>query len=455
MQSFVNVQPSSQFPLQNLPYGVLSTATDPTPRPGVAIGDFVLDLRAVKRAGLLSGPELSVHGGCFEQPTLNAFMALKPSAWREARTTLQRLLGAGEGALRDSPALRSAALVPAADATMHLPAAIGDYTDFYASREHATNVGAMFRGQANALQPNWLHLPVGYHGRASSIVVSGTQVRRPWGQVVPPAQPGAAAAAAAPAFQPSAALDYELEMGCFIGAGNTLGQPIPVASAADHIFGFVLVNDWSARDIQQWEYVPLGPFNGKNFATSISPWVVTPAALEPFAVPAPPQDDPLPLPYLRQPSGLRTNYDVHLEVSILPGAQGTGGNASSSGEIQSGGGDATAREPQATVATRSSMQTMYWTLPQMIAHHTAGGCNLRPGDLLATGTLSSAGPSGAGCLLEATRNGTCPLQLADGSQRSYLQDGDTVVITGYCQGDGHRVGFGECRGRVLPALAPQ
>lgn len=452
MQSFVSVQPCSDFPLQNLPYGVFSTATDPTPRCGVAIGEFVLDLREVKRAGLLSGPELSAHGGCFEQPTLNAFMALGPPAWQEARTTLQRLLSGEEGALRDSCTLRSAALVPMSSAFMHLPAAIGDYTDFYASREHATNVGAMFRGQANALQPNWLHLPVGYHGRASSIVVSGTCVRRPWGQVLPPAQPEAAAAApaAAPAFQPSAALDYELEMGCFIGPGNALGQPIPATSAADHIFGYVLVNDWSARDIQKWEYVPLGPFNGKNFATSISPWVVTPAALEPFAVPAPPQDDPLPPPYLHQPDGRRTNYDVQLEVSVLPetqSARGDGGHAVEAAEGAAGAGGA--------VATRSSMRTMYWTLPQMIAHHTAGGCNLRPGDLLATGTLSSAGARGAGCLLEATWNGTRPLRLADGSQRGYLQDGDTVVLTGHCQGDGYRVGFGECRAKVLPALPNQ
>ncbi|KAL4425695.1 hypothetical protein ABPG75_009711 [Micractinium tetrahymenae] len=449
MQSFVSVHPSSHFPLQNLPYGIFSTATDPTPRLGVALGDFVLDLRAIKRAGLLSGPELSAHERCFEQPTLTAFMALGPPAWREARATLQRLLSAGEGALRDNLALRSAALLPMADVTMHLPAAIGDYTDFYASREHATTVGAMFRGEANALQPNWLHLPVGYHGRASSIVVSGTDVRRPWGQALPAAQPGAT-----PTFCPSAALDYELEMGCFIGAGNTLGQPIPAASAADQIFGYVLVNDWSARDIQKWEYVPLGPFNGKNFATSISPWVVTPAALEPFAVPAPPQDDPLPLPYLRQPDGLRANYDVQLEVSIVPEARGGTGGGGGGGGSQ-GKGAAGAGGAEATVVTRSNMRTMYWTLPQMIAHHTAGGCNLRAGDLLATGTLSSAGPQGAGCLLEATWNGTRPLQLADGSQRAYLQDGDTVVLTGYCQGQGYRVGFGKCHGKVLPALPPQ
>ncbi|EFN57479.1 hypothetical protein CHLNCDRAFT_142999 [Chlorella variabilis] len=355
--SWVAVDPSSHFSLHNLPYGIFSTAANPTPRPGVAIGDNVLDLSAVAQAGLFSGPVLSSSSQCFQQPTLNSFMSLGRPAWLEARHTVQRLL---------------------------------------------------------------LHLPVGYHGRASSVVVSGTDVRRPWGQVQQ-------AAGQAPAFLPSSQLDFELEMGCFIGTGNELGSAIPAAQAAHHIFGWVLANDWSARDIQRWEYVPLGPFNSKNFGTSISPWVVTPQALEPFARPAPPQHDPAPLPYLQQPQ--RSNYDVALEVAVQP----AGGCA---GE---------------TVVARSNLRTLYWTMPQMIAHHTAGGCNLRPGDMLATGTLSCEGPLGAGCLLEATWNGSRPVELSDGSKRTYLEDGDTVVMRGCCQGDGYRVGFGECRGTVLPA----
>lgn len=418
--SWVAVDPSSHFSLHNLPYGIFSTAANPTPRPGVAIGDNVLDLSAVAQAGLFSGPVLSSSSQCFQQPTLNSFMSLGRPAWLEARHTVQRLLSAGEGALRDDTRLRGQALLHMAEARMHLPAAIGDYADFYCSREHATNVGVMFRGEQQPLQPNWLHLPVGYHGRASSVVVSGTDVRRPWGQVQQ-------AAGQAPAFLPSSQLDFELEMGCFIGTGNELGSAIPAAQAAHHIFGWVLANDWSARDIQRWEYVPLGPFNSKNFGTSISPWVVTPQALEPFARPAPPQHDPAPLPYLQQPQ--RSNYDVALEVAVQP----AGGCA---GE---------------TVVARSNLRTLYWTMPQMIAHHTAGGCNLRPGDMLATGTLSCEGPLGAGCLLEATWNGSRPVELSDGSKRTYLEDGDTVVMRGCCQGDGYRVGFGECRGTVLPA----
>ncbi|KAL4859929.1 Fumarylacetoacetase [Chlorella vulgaris] len=398
------------FSLRNLPYGIFSTAANPTPRPGVAIGAHVLDLAALSSAGLFSGPLLSSQAQCFQQTTLNSFMALGRPAWVEARQSLQRLLAAGEGALRDNAELRERALVPMHDAAMHLPAAIGGYTDFYCSREHATNVGIMFRGKDNALQPNWLHLPVGYHGRASSVVVSGTPVRRPWGQVL-------RQAGHSPAFQPSGQLDFELEMGCLVGPGNELGSCLSVGSAADHIFGYVLVNDWSARDIQKWEYVPLGPFNSKNFATSISPWVVTPDALAPFECEAPPQDPP-PLPYLQQPQGQRRNYDVRLEVAIQPGGGGGGGSDASE-----------------TVVTRSNLRTLYWTLPQMMAHHTAGGCNLRPGDLIATGTLSCEGPQGAGCLLEATWNGSQPVQLSDGSVRHYLLDGDTVIMRGYCQAE--------------------
>ncbi|GAB4816852.1 hypothetical protein N2152v2_003898 [Parachlorella kessleri] len=401
LRSFLHIPIDSHFSLQNLPYGIFSTA-DRGARPGVAIGDYVLDLKAAHAAQLLSGPILS-QSSCFQQATLNGLMELGKPAWQEARITLTRLLSGEEGALRDSSALQEKCLLRQEDVCMHLPAAIGDYTDFYCSHEHATNCGIMFRGKDNALNPNWGQVQGGEAG-----------------------QP--------PRFGTSQAVDFELELGCFIGVGNELGTPISMEQAADHIFGYVLVNDWSARDIQRWEYVPLGPFNSKNWATSISPWVVTAEALEPFRALAPPQD-PAPLPYL---AGERWNYDLQLEVDITPQGE------------------------QPSTVTRSDLSTLYWTLPQMIAHHTAGGCNLRPGDLLATGTLSKEGPGGQGCLLELTWAGSRPLKLASASeakkaagqdqQRTYLEDGDEVVVRGWCQGGGFRVGFGECRGRLLPAV---
>ncbi|KDD73772.1 fumarylacetoacetate hydrolase [Helicosporidium sp. ATCC 50920] len=417
MESWVTVAPESDFPIQNLPYGVFSTDTDSTHRIGVAIGDWVLDLNELANSGFFNGPALS-GSDCFAQPTLNAFMGLGQTAWKEARATLQRLLSAKEGALRDSPS-RERCLLPMSSVSMHLPASIGDYTDFYASREHATNVGIMFRGKDNALQPNWLHLPVGYHGRASSVVVSGTDVHRPWGQL--PGAPGAA-----PSWGPSKVVDYELEMGVFVGPGNALGAPLSVEAASKAIFGYVLMNDWSSRDVQRWEYVPLGPFTSKNWATTISPWVVTAEALAPFAH-APPQQDPEVLPYLRHAKG-STNYDVKLEVAVLPEG-----------------------EDKETVLTRSSMGALYWTPAQMLAHHTVTGCNMRPGDLLATGTISNEGDKGAGCLLEATWNGRDPIPLESGGQRTFIQDGDLITMRGHCQGDGFRVGFGSAAGRLLAA----
>jgi fumarylacetoacetase len=304
-----------------------------------------------------------------------------------------------------------------AEVEMLLPADIGDYTDFYSSREHATNVGTMLRGADKALQPNWLALPVAYHGRASSVVVSGTDVRRPCGQSKPES-------AAAPIYGPSRALDFELEMAVFIGPGNELGRPITIALAEEHLFGMVLLNDWSARDIQSWEYVPLGPFLSKNFATSISPWVVPMEALEPFRTAAPLQDPP-PLPYLHDEP--RTSYDIHLEVSLQ-------------GEKMT--------HPQRICA--SNFKYLYWTSPQQLAHHTVNGCNLRPGDLLASGTISGPTPDSYGSLLELSWRGSRPLQLG-GESRTFLQDGDRVTMTAWCQGDGFRVGFGEVTGRILAA----
>ena len=423
LTSFVPVEPGSHFPIQNLPYGIFrrrAEGPDGRPRVGTAIGEFVLDLSVLEDRGLLA-PTALAGRRVFGEPTLNAFMAAGRPVWRETRHILTRLLSANEATLRDDAMLRDAALLPIIDVEMLLPAAIGDYTDFYSSREHATNVGIMFRGRDNALMPNWLHLPVGYHGRASSIVVSGTDLRRPMGQ-------SKADDAAAPSFGPSRVLDFELEMGYFVGPGNDLGRPIPIGGAMDHVFGLVLVNDWSARDIQKWEYVPLGPFLAKNFGTSISPWVVTLDAVEPFRVAGPEQADPRPLPYLQQPGP--GAYDVRLEVSLQT---------------------AQMREP--AVICRSNFRHMYWSIAQQIAHHTVGGCNLRPGDLLASGTISGPTPDSYGSLLELAWRGERPLTMPTGEKRASLQDGDRLTMTGWCEGEGYRVGFGEVTGRILPAAA--
>jgi fumarylacetoacetase len=302
---------------------------------------------------------------------------------------------------------------------MLLPVQIGNYTDFYSSREHATNVGSMFRGKENALMPNWLHLPVGYHGRASSIVISGTDLHRPMGQTK-------ADEAAAPTFGPSKVVDFELEMGFFIGPGNTLGESIAASRAMNHIFGMVLVNDWSARDIQKWEYVPLGPFLAKNFGTSISPWVVTMDALDPFRVKGPDQRDPTPLPYLQvsQPS----SYDITLEVTLQP-----------------------KDSDRARRICSSNFKHLYWSIHQQLAHHTVNGCNLQPGDLLASGTISGPTQDSFGSLLELAWKGTKPIDIGDGQTRTSIQDFDRITMSGWCQGDGFRVGFGEVTGRILPA----
>ncbi|MBO7742852.1 fumarylacetoacetase [Paenibacillus sp. MWE-103] len=417
-RSFVRVEPDSHFPIQNLPYGVFRPRGGGPPRVGVAIGGEVLDLDALDRAGCFA-PAAASGRGVFAQPSLNRFLALGRPAWRQVRETISRLLDADEPALRDNEALRAAALRPLREVELLLPAEVGDYTDFYASRAHAEHVGTLFRGKDNALMPNWLHLPVGYHGRSSSLIAGGTDVRRPNGQLKPPD-------AEAPRFGPSRQLDFELEAGWLIGTGNGQGRPIAVADAEDHLFGLTLVNDWSARDIQAWEYQPLGPFLGKSFATSVSPWVVPLEALAPFRVPAGKQE-PEPLPYLRSPSP--ETFDIRLEAYLQGGAMA---------------------RPERIAA--SSYRELYWTIAQQIAHHTSGGCNLRPGDLLASGTISGAAKGARGCMLELTRRGAEPLRLGGGVTRAWLEDGDLVILTGWCQGDGYRVGFGELAGRVLPAL---
>jgi fumarylacetoacetase len=381
---------------------------------GVAIGDHVLDLGFLEEFGCFgTGSQV------FLKPSLNDFLALGRSTWREVRSTISRWLRHDVADLRDQVALHEHALRPMSEVEMLLPVDVGDYTDFYSSREHATNVGIMLRGADNALMPNWLHLPVAYHGRASSLVVSGTDIRRPKGQTKADDAP-------APTYGPSKNLDFELEMGFFIGPGNDLGQPIPIERTPEHIFGLVLVNDWSARDIQRWEYQPLGPFLAKNFATTISPWVVSLDALEPFRR-AGPHQLPEPLPYLRSPGNW--SLDVHLEVSLQL---------------------ATMDRPH--VICRSNAKALYWNVCQQLAHHTVNGCRMRPGDLLASGTISGPTPDSYGSMLELAWKGTKPIVLPNGEKRVSLQDGDRVTMTGWCQGQGYRVGFGEATGVILPAL---
>lgn len=418
LRSFIEVSPESHFPIQNLPYGAFRLKSGGNTRIGVAIGDYVLDLSVLEDAGFFNAAHLKGKA-CFAQPTLNPFMAAGRPAWNEARETITRLLRHDVADLRDHQKLRDAALIPLSRVELQLPVEIGDYTDFYSSKYHATNVGSMFRDSQNALLPNWLWAPIAYHGRASSIIISGADIRRPLGQ-------SKADDAEKPAFGPSRLLDFELEMGFFIGPGSELGKPVPVEKAPEHIFGMALVNDWSARDVQKWEYQPLGPFLSKNFATTLSPWIVTLEALEPFRC-AGPEQDPAPLPYLQCENNW--SYDIQLEV-----------------HLQSEKMNAPAR------ICRSNFRHLYWNICQQAAHHTITGCNLRPGDLLASGTISGPGPDSYGSLLELAWRGTKPLQISPTEQRSFLQDGDTVILTGWCEGEDYRVGFGEARGKVLPAL---
>ena len=410
------------FPIQNLPFGVFRRGDDE--RVGVAIGDQVVDLHQLRRLGLLEG-EAEVAAQACAGPSLNPLMALGPVHASALRRSLSRLLAAGS----EHRAKVSEALVPMAEVEMVLPADIGDYTDFYCSIHHATNVGSMFRPD-NPLLPNYRHIPIGYHGRASSLVPSGTPVRRPSGQSKAPD-------AAAPSFGPSRLLDYELEVGFFVGVGNPMGEPIPVSEAESHIFGYCLVNDWSARDIQGWEYQPLGPFLAKSFATSLSPWVITSEALAPFRVPAFERaaDEPQPLPHLDDP-GIRRSGGVDLTLEVYLES-----------ETMCAQGIAPLRLSQ------GNFRTMYWTAGQMLAHHASGGCNLRPGDLMASGTVSGPDKGNRGCLLELTWRGAEPIELPSGESRKFLDDGDTVILRGYCEREGAvRIGFGECRGAVLPAI---
>ncbi len=408
-------EPDCDFPIRNLPYGVFGRGAE-SPRCGAAIGDAVVDL------AVLEAEEVLDAGGpapVFGRPALNDFMALGPRAWLAVRARLTELLAAGgDSRLEGDAALRGRALVPRRDVRLALPFSVAGYTDFYACRQHAFNVGTMFRGPDNALPPNWLHIPIGYNGRASTVVVSGTDVRRPLGQTRPPG-------ADLPRFGPSRRLDIELELGAVVGSSNPMGQPVSVAEADEMIFGYVLLNDWSARDIQAWEYQPLGPFQAKAFATSISPWVVTKAALEPFRVATPDRERPL-LPYLHEPGPML--YDIELEVDMRPEGAGA-----------------------ATTISRTNYRHMYYSSAQQLAHHAVGGCRMNVGDLLGSGTVSGPERGQWGSLLELSWGGRGPITLDSGETRSFVEDGDTMTLRGWARGDGHRIGFGACTGKVLPA----
>lgn len=413
MKSWISIPSDSDFTLHNIPFGVFST--EGHARAGIAIGNQVLDLAVLHESGLLDGLDLPQR--IFEDTVLNAYMALGKKVWTPTRNRIIQLLSEGNDELSGNRILCERAFFPQSEVTMHLPVQVGDYTDFYSSREHATNVGTMFRDPANALLPNWLHLPVGYHGRASSIVVSGTPFHRPKGQTM-------ADDAATPSFGPTRLLDFELEMAFIIGQSNALGEPVSVENAEDHIFGMVLFNDWSARDIQKWEYVPLGPFLAKNFASHVSPWIVTMDALEPFRVESPKQE-PEVLPYLRS-SGPH-NFDIALEVQIAPDGQAP------------------------HTVCRSNFKYMYWSMAQQLAHHTVNGCNMRVGDMCASGTISGPTPDSFGSMLEISWKGTKPVQMPDGTERRFIQDGDTVIMKGHCERNGVRIGFGKVSAKVLPA----
>lgn len=408
MKSWLPIPADSDFSLLNLPVGIFDTG-DGRLRGGMAIGDHIVDLAAAADAGLLG--KRRFFKKIFEQTVLNEFIALGKPVTNRVRRKIQAWLGQAQ-----APENAEKILVDRRTARMHLPVQIGDYTDFYSSIEHATNVGKMFRPD-NPLLPNWRWIPVGYHGRASSIVASGTPVRRPHGQILLPGQE-------TPVFSASRQLDFELEVAFVIGKDSALGEPIPVEQSEDHIFGLVLFNDWSARDIQRWEYVPLGPFLGKNFASSISPWIVPLEALKPFRVKGPRQT-PTPLDYLHEKGA--KNCDIELEVAIQP-PNGT-----------------------ETVVCRSNMRYLYWSMAQQLAHHTVNGCNVRTGDLMASGTISGPEPGSYGSMLELSQGGKQPVALADGSTRTFLQDGDAVVMRGRAEKDGLRVGFGEVRGAIEPA----
>ncbi len=413
LKSWVEVPRGSDFPIQNLPFGIFKTKYL-SPVAGVAIGSHVLDLVYLHENGYLDG--LGLPSGIFNQKFLNAFFALGKPKIREVRERVSELLTHDNDEL--NKAAREIALIPMSEVQMLMPIDVKNYSDFYSSEEHATNVGSMFRDPKNALLPNWKHLPVGYHGRASSIVASGTPIHRPKGQLKFPDQEF-------PVFSSTKKLDFELEVAFITCKETKLGQSVHTSEAEDCIAGFVLFNDWSARDIQNWEYVPLGPFLAKNFASTISPWIVTMDALEPFRT-AGPEQIPHVLPYLAFDG--KKNFDLMLEVSIQTD------------------------RAEETVVCRSNFKYMYWNVNQQLAHHTVNGCNIEVGDMYASGTISGPSPGSYGSMLELSWNGQKPLTMPDGTERTFINDGDSVIMRGHAERDGVRIGFGECKGKILPSI---
>ncbi|WP_297508789.1 fumarylacetoacetase [Flavobacterium sp.] len=414
-KSWLPVPENSDFPIQNIPFGVFLTKEDVITT-GTRIGDYAIDMGALQQLGYFEGIDLP--DDMFLQDSLNDFISYGKKTWRQVRNRLSEIFESNNSQLRDNTNHREVVIFHINDIEMLLPVQIGDYTDFYSSKEHATNVGKMFRDPENALLPNWLHIPVGYHGRSSTIVPSGVPVHRPLGQTF-------LADATAPVFGPSKLVDFELEMAFITTDANIMGENVPVNEAEEYIFGMVLFNDWSARDIQKWEYVPLGPFLAKNFASSISPWIVTMDALEPFRV-ASPEQNPKPLPYLQQ-EGNRA-FDIQLEVAIQPENVGE------------------------TVVSRSNFKYMYWTMAQQLAHHTSNGCRVNSGDMMGSGTISGPTEDSFGSMLELKKKKKNPLTMQDGSERKFINDNDTVIIRGYCKNEAIRIGFGECSSKLLPAL---
>ena len=414
-QTWLQVASNSDFPIQNIPFGVFLTRDDVVTI-GTRIGDHAIDLGALHQLGYFNGIPLT--DDIFLQDTLNDFISDGHKTWRLVRNRISEIFDITNPILKENQEHCKIVLFTMDEIEMQLPVQIGDYTDFYSSKEHATNIGSMFRDPENALLPNWLHIPIGYHGRSSTIIPSGNNIRRPKGQTLPKG-------ANKPEFGPSKMVDFELEMAFITTDANKLGESIPIDEAEKYIFGLVLLNDWSARDIQKWEYVPLGPFMAKNFASSISPWIVTLEALEPFRVESPKQD-PKPLPYLQQEG--KNSFDIHLEVSITPD------------------------EGVPTTITRSNFKYMYWTMAQQLAHHTSNGCKILSGDLMGSGTISGATPDSYGSMLELAWQGTKPVSLENGEKRTSIQDFDTVTLKGFCEKDGVRIGFGAVETKLLPAL---
>ena len=412
-KSWLNVPTDSDFPIQNIPFGVFLTKENIV-TVGTRIGDFAIDLGALQQLNYFEGIDLT--DDMFMQDTLNDFISDGQKTWRLVRNRIADLFDGENPILRDHEAHKKIVIFKMDEVEMQLPVLIGDYTDFYSSKEHATNVGKMFRDPANALLPNWLHIPVGYHGRSSTIVPSGIPVHRPMGQTLPNGE-------TAPIFGASKLVDFELETAFITTDVNIMGESIPVGEAEDYIFGMVLLNDWSARDIQKWEYVPLGPFLAKNFASSISPWIVTLDALEPFRTKGPKQE-PTPLPYLQQQGD--HSFDINLEVAIQP------------------------ENAAPTVISRSNFKYMYWTMSQQLTHHTSNGCRVNSGDMMGSGTISGPTTDSFGSMLELTWGGQNPVKINDGSERKFINDYDTVIMKGFCKNDEVRIGFGEVSSKLLP-----